>query len=316
MYRKHLLHRKAYVWVLFLLLCPVWTAGSQTAPGTMDRPAAGRETEAAGTTRPGDLAVVDATGSSETDSDLTAAGPADTGAVHEWLTQINGREAYIAWPSKALPEGERYPVLMAIHGSGREAGSYMPGHARSKKFYIHQRDLALKKGYLFAVISNGRDTWGTDTGMKNLLALYDRVREKFPTEEKWVLWASSAGGVLMYRMVKEHPEKVRKILGTFPVYDLSDAFRRLESARKAWKEASAFEGINPADDPEALTAVPALIFHGRKDTAVPAGFHSKRLRREVNARGGQVKLHMVRGGHSTENWHLYKDRRILRFLGS
>lgn len=235
--------------------------------------------------------------------------------VHELLLQLNGQEAYIAWPD-AMPAIEgRYPVLMAIHGSGREAGSYKPGHERGNPFYVHQRDLALKKGYLFAVISNGADTWGTNAGMQNLLALYDYVREHFPVEEKWVFWGSSAGGVLMYRMAREHPGKVRKILGTFPVYDLSDSFEHLKSARQAWKEASSFTGINPASYPRSLVRIPILLFHGKDDKAVPLTAHSQRLQGDVNAAGGHVKLYIVPGGHSTENWKLYRDKQILQFLG-
>lgn len=224
---------------------------------------------------------------------------------------LDGRNVYLAMGAEVEKEAR---VLMAIHGSGREAGSYIPGDEKASPFYIHQRDLALACGYLFVVVSNGPDTWGTDNGLQVLDSLYNYVNKQYNTTPKWVLWATSAGGVLMNRMVKTYPERVEKAIGTFPVYDLEESYEHLTSAQKAWKSLNDCKTINPARDPEALVNVPYLLFHGQNDLAVPAKAHSERHKNEVNKLGGNVELHLVSGGHSTDNWNLYQDERIKTYL--
>lgn len=233
-------------------------------------------------------------------------------AIREKQDTLNGRAVYIAWKDRNVT-GKR-PVLMALHGSGREADSYRPGSPKSVPFYIRQRDLALEAGYIFVAVSNGKDTWGTDEGVKAALGCYAYVKDLFHTEEKWVLWGSSAGGVLVNRLVAGYPGMIRKVIGTFPVYDLAESYARLSSAGKAWSSIEAVASVNPAGNPAALAAVPYLLFHGREDKAVPAGAHSVRLRDEVNGAGGNVTLLLVGGGHSTDNDSLYRDDVIRGFL--
>lgn len=227
------------------------------------------------------------------------------------LIQVDGHEMYLALPS--IPS-DTYPVLLALHGSGREARSYRPNDPKGNVFYIHQRNLALQNGYLFVTVSNGPDTWGTDTGLHTVLTVYDYVKANYRVKKGWALWGSSAGGVLMYRLIREYPDRVDRALGTFPVYDLYDAFGRLESARQSWKTAAAFTEINPAQTPEAFAYVPILLFHGTADEAVPMAKHSERLVREVRSWGGEVTLYEAPGGHDTANMALYPDSLIDDFL--
>jgi pimeloyl-ACP methyl ester carboxylesterase len=235
--------------------------------------------------------------------------------LHETITTVAGKTVYIATTeSAAVRSGKRLPVVMALHGSGREALSYKAGDPSSVPFYVHQRDLALQCGHLFVSISNGDDTWGKDEGMNALLTLYEYFTHAYHVETRWVLWASSAGGVLANRMVTEHPKKVKKVIGTFPVYDLSESYVRLASARKAWKTEEAARLANPARNPGALISIPYLIFHGREDEAVPARMHAEKFQKEVNKAGGHVRLHLVEGGHNTTNFALYDDPVIKEFL--
>lgn len=231
--------------------------------------------------------------------------------IQEEQFLLEGKKVYLAIPGK-VNKGAR--VVMAIHGSGREAASYISGDTKESSFYVHQRDLALACGYLFVVVSNGADTWGTDKGLQVLDSLYNYVSKNYKTEKKWVLWATSAGGVLANRMIKLYPERVKKVVGTFPVYDLEESFVHLSIARTAWKSSEECRIVNPARDPDALVKIPFLIFHGRDDQAVPSTAHSERLRDEVNKLGGKVELHLVPGGHSTDNWNLYQDDRIKKYL--
>ncbi len=228
--------------------------------------------------------------------------------------QLNGRQVYIAWRGEI--HHKPVPVLLALHGSGRSAESYASGSSQSVPFYVHQRDLALQAGYLFVSISNGKDTWGTDEGMNAILDLVRFVKKEYKVEEKWTLWASSAGGVMLGRIVRYHPDLVCKALGTFPVYDLADSYQNLKSAREAWTSAEAFTRIDPSGYPGAFVKIPYLVFHGSEDKAVPLDRHSERLQKEVNALGGKVSLQVVDGGHSTQNFNLYDDDLILRFLNT
>jgi len=231
-----------------------------------------------------------------------------------WIS-IDNHDVYLSWPSDGNDgQLEAFPVLMAIHGNGRSAKNYAPGNEKSVPFYVHQRDLAVQLGFLFVVVSNGADTWGTDEGLSTLIKVHDYVRENYQVKEQWVLWGTSAGGLQMFRMIKEFPNKVEKVIGTFPVYDLLEAYERRKGGDFLWKDPLEFKNINPANFPSSLVEIPMLIFHGRQDEAVPVAAHSLRLRDEVRSCGGMVALRLVKGGHSTSNWHVYRDRKIRRFI--
>lgn len=226
--------------------------------------------------------------------------------------KLNGKDIYLAW--RGVQPQPNTPVLVALHGSGRSALSYADHSPQSVPFYIKQRDLALQAGYLFASISNGKDTWGTEEGLQGILALIQFVKKEYRTTSRWCFWASSAGGVLLGWLLKEHSELVECALGTFPVYDLADSYSRLNSARLAWPDSIQMAKINPANFPEVFAKMPYLIVHGTDDQAVPLAIHSHRLAQEANQRGGKVKLITVPGGHSTENVDLYPEKLILEFL--
>lgn len=238
-----------------------------------------------------------------------------TNLTRDTIVKISDQEVYISFPERNVNfASDPYPVLMAIHGNGRSAMSYSPEGEQSVPFYVHQRNLAIENGYLFVVFSNGSDTWGTDHGLKNLLEVYSYIKSNYSVKEKWVLWGTSAGGIQMFRMIAEYPEKIDRVIGTFPVYDLNEAYSHRESSNFIWKTREEFKSINPANFPEKLIGVPMLIFHGRKDQAVPYKKHSLLLKTDVNALGGSVKLRVVNGGHSTSNWNVYKNNQINNFL--
>ena len=230
--------------------------------------------------------------------------------------EIQGHQVYLAVNRSDIRDNKRLPVLMAIHGSGRNAKSYRPKSEYGVPFYIYQRDVALQNGCLFVVVSNGEETWGTDKGLKNLLRVYRYVSIHFSVEKKWILWGTSAGGILMFRMIKNHPELVRKALGTFPVYDLREAYEKRKNRNFVWRDSIDFVNINPARFPDQLISIPILIFHGENDDVVPAENHSLRLKKEVNALGGEIEVVIVSGGHSIDNWKMYNDDKIDQFINN
>lgn len=228
-----------------------------------------------------------------------------TGNLPGAKTNYSGQGSfYIAMPSN-IPAGVKLPVVIAVHGSGRDALDY-----RDTDFYAEQKNIALANGYIFAAISNERDTWGLDDGLYNLNLFYDYLIANYPIQEKAALWATSAGGTLANRMVKDYPEKVSFVLGTFPVYDLISGFN-VNSCKTAWgtTDLATFKtkilGKNPIEFADALKNHDYYIAHGSADTAVPIADHSQRLLSEV---GDNIHLQVIEGGvHGTSNYDFYGD---------
>lgn len=229
------------------------------------------------------------------------------------LIRLNGQEVYIATPYSFVNFKERN-VVMAIHGNGREARNYFIGDKKGSKFYDHQRDLAVKSGAVFVVVSNGKYTWGTDRGLTSLLKVYNYVQKKYRVKKAWTLWGTSAGGTLANRMVIEHPDLVKNVIGTYPVFDLEDMFSRHPAAQVVWKEADRARAANPALHPDKLAQKRYLIFHGDRDKVVPAEKHSVLLRDTVNRMGGEVKLYIFKGGHYPYKTTRFWDREITDFI--
>jgi hypothetical protein len=199
----------------------------------------------------------------------------------------------------------KLPVVIAVHGSGRSAMDY-----KNTPFYAEQKNIALKNGYIFAAVSNSTYTWGLDDGLYNLNLFYEYLLANHPIQEKVALWATSAGGTLANRMVKEHPNKVSFVIGTFPVYDLLSGFN-LNSCKSAWGTSdlntfkSLIAGKNPAEFPAQLRNHDYYIAHGSADTAVPLAENSQKMATEV---GANVHLQVIEGGvHGTSNYEFYGD---------
>ena len=224
------------------------------------------------------------------------------------LSNVRGNsdgQAYLAMLAN-LPQGRKLPAVIAVHGSNRGALDY-----RDTLFYAEQRNIALSHGYLFGAISNGTDTWGRDDGLYNLKLFYDYLVANYPVQEKVALWATSAGGTLANRMVKEYPDKVSFVLGTFPVYDLLSGFEHVNSCKLAWGTddpatfKSLIAGKNPAEFPHALKNHDFYIAHGSADKAVPLAENTQRMAADV---GSNVRLEVIEGGvHGTGNFAFFGD---------
>ena len=226
-------------------------------------------------------------------------------------TKINYEGQGLCYVS--LPENmkENAVAVIAVHGSGRSARDYV-----ETEFYKRQCDIANSYGCLFAVVSNVRDTWGTDSGVYNVNLLIDYITQNYPVQKKVVLWCTSAGGVTANRLVKEYPDKIKAVIGTFPVYDLVSGFN-LDSCKKAWncfdinEFKAIIDGKNPPQFVQKLKSIPYFIAHGDADSAVLFSENSQRLASES---GDNVYLQKVRGGeHSTDNFEYYGDAVKLAF---
>ncbi len=208
--------------------------------------------------------------------------------------------------SVAVPENpaDDSPVVLALHGSGRGIDDY-----HTVPFYMRQRDLCLEYGYTFAVLQNGPDTYGTEEGLHNTMLAAEELLNLWTSQRSLILWATSAGGVCAFRYAAENPEKVRGIIGTFPVADLQNVFPILASCRAAYgrteNEFEAFamqiQGKNPAGFLPRLRKIPMYIAHGTADRAVPYCDNALLLSEKADAH-----LYTIEGGvHGTADFRYY-----------
>ena len=213
-------------------------------------------------------------------------------------------QVYIALPEE-YGNGETFPLLIALHGSGREALSY-----RDVPFYAMQRDIALQCGYVFAAVSNGPDTYGLDAGFKNAELLYRYMHENYSLYDRSALWASSAGGFMMHRLYRENPDIFGLLLGTFPVFDPL-TIKPIASMLAAFDAKTDDEFYRNARylspkffENDIYKNAHIVIAHGIHDEAVPIS-QSEGLKEQVQKYGGKMELIKKPGGHSIQNFALY-----------
>ena len=208
--------------------------------------------------------------------------------------------------SAAIPDvcAEDSPVVLALHGSGRGIEAY-----HTIPFYIRQRDICLSYGYTFAVLQNGPDTYGTDEGLHNTVLAAEELLKKYTSQRTLILWATSAGGVCAFRYAAGNPDKVRGIIGTFPVADLANVFTLLSSCRAAYdRKEGEYEAFaqqirdkNPASFLPELRNIPMYIAHGTLDRAVPYRENALLLAEKAGAH-----LYTVEDGvHGTADFRYY-----------
>ena len=197
-------------------------------------------------------------------------------------------------------------MVLALHGSGRGIDSY-----DEVPFYIRQKEIALENGYAFAILQNYQDTYGTDTGYHNVKLAANELLTNWTNGTKLILWATSAGGVGMYRYTAENPQNIRALIGTFAVFDLEKVFPTLASCRKAWdadqlspaRFAELVQGKNPGRMLNKLKGIPIYLAHGTQDSAVPLDLSSQILADEAGA-----YLYKIEGGvHGLEDFRYYDE---------
>lgn len=211
-------------------------------------------------------------------------------------------EAYIALPD--VSEGKK-PLVLAFHGSGREALSY-----RDVPFYTRQRDIALNCGYAFAVVSNGPDTFGLDAGYQNTELLYEYMMNHHKIHNTVALWGSSAGGLMMQRFFRAQPLRTAVLLGTFPIFDPL-SMPPLHSMMQAFDAKSPEElqektiFLSPCKYPQDIYHQKAIVVaHGTDDLTVPVA-QSRAWLAQTQRYGGEMTLVEKSGGHNTDNIALH-----------
>lgn len=216
---------------------------------------------------------------------------------------LNYGQVYIVKPKT---EDKKLPLLIALHGSGRESLSY-----RDIPFYAKQRDIAIECGYLFACLSNGSHTFGTDRGYENILKLTDYIQKNYSIYTEFALWASSAGGLMMHRLFRDYKENIKLLLGIFPIFNPLTT-NKIPSMLKAFDADDEDEfdittkHLSPDKYPlDIYRDAKIVIAHGVDDTTVDIS-QSEELLKQVEIYGGDMELIKSTGGHSIENFSLYE----------
>jgi dipeptidyl aminopeptidase/acylaminoacyl peptidase len=147
----------------------------------------------------------------------------------------------------------------------------------------------------------------------------DGVRE-YKLEPKARLLAQSRGGLMLYNWAAENPDKVRCILGIYPVCDLR-SYPGLEKAAGAYgmtpaKLEKQLAQHNPIDrlEPLAKAGVPILHIHGDADRVVPLDKNSQVVLDRYQALGGTMKLIVVPGKGHAEIPEYFREPQLLHFL--
>jgi dipeptidyl aminopeptidase/acylaminoacyl peptidase len=126
--------------------------------------------------------------------------------------------------------------------------------------------------------------------------------------------------LMMYNWAVENPEKVRCIVGIYPVCDLR-SYPGLKTASGAY-------GLTPDDlekqlmqhnpidrlQPLAKASIPILHIHGDKDTVVPLEKNSQVVLDRYTELGGKMKLIIIAGKGHAELTEYFQEPRLVQFL--
>lgn len=177
----------------------------------------------------------------------------------------------------------------------------------------------LDRGFYVCGVNVG-ESYGSPAGRKVYSDFYQHIVREYKLETRARLLAQSRGGLMLYNWAVENSDKVRCIVGIYPVCDLR-SYPGLKNAAGAYglspedleKQLSQH---NPIDRLEALAkaGVPILHIHGNADKVVPLEKNSQALLDSYSALGGKMKLIIVPGKGHAEIPEYFQEPRLVQFL--
>jgi pimeloyl-ACP methyl ester carboxylesterase len=177
----------------------------------------------------------------------------------------------------------------------------------------------LERGFYVVGVDVG-ESYGSPEGRKAFSEFHRQVVEKHKLEPKARLLAQSRGGLMMYNWAVENPDKVRCIVGIYPVCDVR-SYPGLAKAAGAYALSPAelekqLAQHNPIDRlaPLAKAGVPILHIHGDADAVVPLDKNSKVVADRYKALGGTMELIVVSGKGHAEIAEYFQEQRLVQFL--
>jgi len=177
----------------------------------------------------------------------------------------------------------------------------------------------LDRGFFVCGVDVG-ESYGSPDGRKVFTDFYQHVVREFKLEPKARMLAQSRGGLMIYNWAAENPDKVRCILGIYPVCDLR-SYPGLKQAAPAYglkpeELEKQLAEHNPVDRLKTLAkaGVPILHIHGDVDKVVPLEPNSKTVSDRYGELGGKMTLIVVAGKGHAEIPEFFQEPRLVQFL--
>jgi hypothetical protein len=235
-------------------------------------------------------------------------GPQQYGA-RRTIVDIGKHKGFILHPANPAAEAARPWVWYAPTFVGT-----LPN--KSNEWILRK---LLDRGFYVCGIDVG-ESYGSPAGRKIYSEFCHYMMHEHKVEPKARVLAQSRGGLMLYNWASENPDKVRCIVGIYPVCDLR-SYPGLKNAAGAYgmtpgELEKQLSQHNPIDrlEPLAKAGVPILHIHGNADTAVPIEKNSKVVLDRYRALGGRMELIVVPGKGHAEIPEYFQEPRLVEFL--
>ena len=177
-------------------------------------------------------------------------GKAKTGFVTKTFTNADGSKSpYVVFVPHDYDGSKAVPVILFLHGAGEtKGGGKMPAEVGIGPA-IKKREKTFP--FLTVIPQSEKRTWKADSDDgKRALAILDEVTKSYKTDPKQTyLTGLSMGGFGTWSIAAAHPEK--------------------------WAAIVPICGGGNTAAAEKIKGIPAWVFHGDKDTAVPVDLSRK-----------------------------------------
>jgi pimeloyl-ACP methyl ester carboxylesterase len=203
--------------------------------------------------------------------------------------EVDGKSAFLIAPDPPAQPPREWVFYAPTIGK----------HPDKTEKWMFERFVA--RGVAIAGIDIGESS-GNPAGRHTFSSLYEELVQRRGFAPRARLLARSRGGLMLYNWAADHPDRVARVAGIYPVCDLR-SYPGLERACGAYgMSAEALKrdltNHNPVDrlKPLAQAHIPIFHIHGDNDTVVPLEANSLELKNRFDALGGKMTLHVVEGG--------------------
>jgi len=221
---------------------------------------------------------------------------------------VEGRTAFVMKPEKPLPGNPWVWYAPTLHSYPRA----------SQKFYFEK---LLDNGIAVAGCNLG-EVRGSEKSCEQFTRFYDAMVKR-SYQKKVTLLGQSRGGLMTLCWAVRNPEKVKAIVGIYPVYNL--ASWPLKHSRQAvlndyqmteQQVRADLDKLNPVGNLQGLAKnkVPIFIIHGDTDKVVPSKENSEPVVQAYRKLGGKAELVVVPGKGHAEIPEFFTNEKLLEFI--